>query len=88
MARKFIALLSVVLLMGTFTGCANRIKKTGDNVYSITYKSHRSEDDARKQAVFKATIECTGLGKKMNIVSEEKMTRRGFVHVLEFECID
>ena len=70
------------------SGCSNHIKKTGDDSYSVSYKSYKSEEDARKEALYDATLECTGIGKKVNILSESKMTKRGFLHNLEFECID
>ena len=88
MLRSSIFFLLAITLITMTTGCSKHIKATGENTYTITYRSYRNEEDARKQAVFKATMECTGLGKKMSILSEEKMTRRVFVHVLEFECVD
>jgi hypothetical protein len=85
---RTIILLVAVSIITMAVGCSNNIRATGENTYKSNYLSYRNEDDARKQAIFEATMECTGLGKKMSILSEEKWTKRGFVHVLEFECVD
>ena len=69
-------------------GCSGHIKKTESGTYTVRYKSYKSEEDARKQATFEATLECTGQGKNMNILEESKETKRGYLHSLEFECVD
>ena len=82
----FWSVAAIIIL--TATGCSKHIKATGENTYTSTFKSYRNEDDARKQAAFNATMACTELGKRMSILSEEKSIQRGFVHKLEFECVD
>ena len=77
-----------IIAIPLLTGCSNKIKKIGDNAYSVSYKSYKSEEDARRQALHEATLECTGIGKIVNILNENKVAKRGFLHVLEFECID
>lgn len=69
-------------------GCSNQIKKIGENAYSVSYKSYKSEEDARRQALHEATLECTSMGKIVKISNENKISKRGYLHVLEFECID
>jgi len=86
MACKFLLLAVLIILISA--GCSNHIRKTGDSTYSSTYKSFRNEDDARSQARFKAALECTGFGKRMTVINEKKFIKRGFVHVIEFECVD
>lgn len=86
--KSKLIILTLTIIISTTAGCSGKVKKTEDNTYLIKYKSYRSEDDARKQAMFKATMECTGHGKKVNLLSEEKSPKRIFEHVIEFECVD
>ena len=78
------AIMAVFLL----PACSGHVKKTAKGTYAVHYKSYKSEEDARRQAVFEATLECTAQGKKLNILEESKATKRGYIHNLEFECID
>ena len=88
MKRSYVYFVCTAITILLLTGCSSHIKKTGDDKYIVNYKSYKSEEDARKQAIFYATLECTSNGKKFNILNEKKETKRGYFQQIEFECID
>ena len=83
--RLIVSAMAASLLL---PACSGHIKKTEKGTYTVHYKSYKSEEDARRQAVFEATLKCTEQGQKLNILDENKITKRGYLHSLEFECVD
>lgn len=88
MRKMAVSVAFAAITIPALTGCSNPVKKTEAGTYSLSYKSYKSEEDAKKQVLIEARLECSKQGKELSVVKEEKLQKRGFIHNLEFECID